>query len=82
MNEKNKKKVQLRIIEILENVKVIYTNDIEEYFELVQVTRKGLKIGRKNDNKFLFFGFIPIENIKQIKNKNIKKISKKEIYTF
>ena len=82
MKEKNKDKKRLRILEILEDVKVVYTNDIEDYLELIQVTKKGLKIGRKKDNKFLFFGFIPIQNIKQIKNNNIKKISEKEIIDF
>ncbi len=70
-NKKKKKKCNKdisSIIEILENVKVKYNDDIEEIFEVVQVTKKGLKIGRIIDNEYLFFGFIPLKNIKKIKH--------------
>ena len=62
------------MIEIFENVKIIYNDDIEERFEAVQKIEKGLNIGRIVDNKFLFFGFIPMHNVKEISKTNVRKI--------
>ena len=76
MNKKNKFREQPELTDILENVKVVFVDNMNEQYELVQVTEKGLNIGRIVDNKLLFFGFIPIQNIKLIKNK-YKKIYKK-----
>ena len=66
---------------INKNVTVVYTDCIEEVFEAIQITEKGIVIGRMYDNEFFPYGFIPKKNIKSLKNRNIlrKKIHTIEI---
>lgn len=65
------------MIEIIEDVVVIYTNGIIEEFEVVRITDRGIIIGRVFNGEFVDCGFISQQNIKEIKfnNKNnIKRI--------
>lgn len=66
---KNKSK----LIEIIQNATIIYTDNVEEHYEAIQITPQGVDIGRIIDNKFMKYGFIPKYNIKQIKNSFKKK---------
>ena len=59
--------------EILVNATVDYIDGIEEYFEAIQVTDKGVIVGRTFDGKIVFCGFISKKNIKQIKNGSKRK---------
>lgn len=52
---------------ILENVKIIYTDDKKDFFEAIYVSDEGVITGRIKNNKFVNSGFIPKNNIKSIK---------------
>jgi hypothetical protein len=54
---------------IFYDVVVVYIDDIEEHFEAVQFTDKGIILGRIIEMKFIPFGFIPKNSYKKIYNK-------------
>jgi len=54
--------------EIMQNITVVYTDNIQESFEAIRVIDKGAIIGRIIDGEFLDCGFISKRNIKEIKN--------------
>lgn len=60
--------------EILVNATVVYIDGIEEHFEAIQVTDKGVIFGRTLEDKIVFCGFISKRNIKQIKNGSKRKV--------
>ncbi len=59
--------MDVRMIEIIENATVIYTDGVAEQFEVIRVIDKGAIIGRIIDDKFLDCGFISKSNIKEIR---------------
>ena len=61
------------MLDIFENVTVIYKDGIQEQFDAVRITDKGVIIGRIFDGKFVVCGFIPKYSIKEIKNKGKRK---------
>ena len=62
--------------EIFENAIVIYINNIIEKFPAIQISNKGVIIGRLLDGEFVDCGFISIKNIKEIRNCTNRKITK------
>jgi len=71
---KNKQKESFKVIEIIQNATVIYSDGVKETFEGLRVIDKGVIIGRVLDNEFLDCGFISRGNIKEIKDGIKKKI--------
>ena len=61
MKEKNNK------FEILMHVVIIYKDGVRENFEAIRKIDKGVIISRIIDGEFVDCGFIPSENIKEIK---------------
>ena len=72
-------KKESEIIEIIQNATIIYTDKVKESYEAIQITEKGISIGRIIDDEFLRFGFIPDYNIKQVKNGFKKQVKIKKI---
>jgi len=73
MKEKTEK------VEILQNATIIYTDKVKESYEAIQITDKGIVIGRILNNEFMRFGFIPQCNIKDIKNGSKRAIAEKRV---
>ena len=67
MNIKNTKDDTYKMIEILQNATVIYSDGVKEQFEAIRLVDKGVIIGRILDNRFFDCGFISKRNIKEIK---------------
>jgi len=65
-------------IEILQNATIIYTDKVKEQYEAIQITDKGIAIGRILDDEFMRYGFIPDYSIKQIKNGSKRQIEIKK----
>ncbi len=59
--------------EIIMNATVICTDGIQEQFEALRKTEKGVIIGRILDGEFVDCGFISKRNIKQIKDNEERK---------
>lgn len=53
---------------IFKNAIVVYTNGITEQFALIHMTNKGVIIGRVLNGEFVDCGFIPMKNIKEIRD--------------
>jgi hypothetical protein len=66
------------MIEVLENVTIVYTDGVKERFDALRLTNKRIVTGRiiKNNGteEFKNCGFISRHNIKQIYNGSKKKI--------
>ena len=78
MNIESKKDETFEAIEILENVTIVYEDGINEQFDAVRVTTKGVVFGRILDNgEYVECGFISQHNIKHIRNGTKRKIYKK-----
>jgi hypothetical protein len=75
MNKKNIENNQSELPKIIHNVIVIYSNDIEEHFEAIQITNNGIIIGRFIKTEFVPFGFIQKNSYKKI-NKILNKKTK------
>jgi hypothetical protein len=60
--------------EIIENTTIIYTDGIQEQFEAICVTDKGIQIGRIIKSNFVPFGYIPNHSIKEINMGKEKKV--------
>ena len=60
--------------EIIENVTIIYPDGVEENFDAIRITDKGVLNGKIIDGEFEAYGFIPKHSIKQINNGGGKKI--------
>ena len=58
----------------MSNTTVIYIDGIQEQFEAVRLTEKGVIIGRILEGKFVDCGFISKGNISQIKNGGKRKV--------
>jgi hypothetical protein len=74
MNENHRKDGPSETKKLLKNASVVYTDGNIEIFEAIQVTDRGVVIGRfyKEDNgaeEFVSFGFIPQTSIKQIRGR-------------
>jgi len=67
------------IIEIIQNATIVYTDEVKESYEAIQITNKGIIIGRILNNEFMRFGFIPQYNIKDIKNGSKRAIAEKRV---
>jgi len=72
------------VIEILENAIIIYNNEIQEKFDAIHITDKGVIIGRilkkdETDEIFLGFGYISKHSIKHIRQCPKRKIRKMEL---
>ena len=57
-----------KMIEIIQNATVIYSDGVKGKFEALRVIDKGVIIGRIFDNEFVDCGFISKGNIKKIKD--------------
>lgn len=55
------------MIEILEKATVTYIDGLEEQFDAIRMTDKGVVIGRILDGELLEYGFIPKQAVKKIK---------------
>ena len=55
-------------MEILEKVTITYNGGLEEKFDAIRITNKGVIICRILDGDFIDYGFIPNYNIKEINN--------------
>ena len=55
------------MIEIIYNPTIIYIDNLKESFDAIKKTDKGVIIGRFINGKFFDCGFIPNQNIKEIK---------------
>jgi len=53
---------------IIKNAVVVYTDDVNEQFDAIRITDRGLIIGRIIDGEFVACGFIPQRNIKNVNN--------------
>jgi len=62
--------------ETFENAMVVYINDITERFPAIQISNKGVIIGRVLDGEFVDCGFISIKNIKEIRDSVNRKLIK------
>jgi len=56
--------------EIIRDTTIIYTDGLSEWFEVIHLTKNGAVIGRIINGTIIACGFIPKENIKEIKNGN------------
>lgn len=64
---KDKSKGPCKMLEIIENATVIYTDGVGEQLEVIRVIDKGVIIGRIIGGEFLDCGFISKSNIKEIR---------------
>ena len=62
-----KNKDTCRVIEIIQNATVVYTDNIQESFEVLRVIDKGVIIGRIIDGELVEYGYISKNSIKKIK---------------
>ena len=60
------KKIKTNVKEILQNVTVIYSDNVKEHYEAVTVTDKGIIFGRLKEDEFIPFGFISNNSFKKI----------------
>ena len=66
----------IRKEEIITDVIVEYSNGIKEYSEAIKIDDNGIILGRIKNNIFFDIGFIPIDEINQIFQKNKKLLDK------
>jgi hypothetical protein len=59
-------KENIEIKGILKNTTIKYDDNIEEKFEAVKMTNKGIIIGRIIEDEFIEIGYIPKDNVKEI----------------
>jgi hypothetical protein len=62
------KKSIKKVIKIIYNPTILYTDNVTESFEVIRQTDKGIIIGHIIDGEFLECGFISKRNIKKIYN--------------
>lgn len=77
MNIKNTKDDTYKMIEILQNATIIYSDGVKEQFEAIRLIDKGVIIGRIIDGEIVEYGYISKNSIKEIKRgvkKNIRKM--------
>jgi len=55
-------------MEIVKKATIIYTDGLEEKYDAIRVTNKGVIIGRILGRDFMDYGFIPKLSIKEINN--------------
>jgi hypothetical protein len=53
---------------IIRNAIVVYTDNTSEQLEALRLIQKGTEIGRIIDNRFIVCGYIPKNNIKEIRH--------------
>ena len=60
----------ITMIEIIQNATVVYTDGVQEQFDAVRITPKGIVIGRlfntEGDEEFFMCGFIPLRNVHKV----------------
>jgi len=61
------KKNNTKVIKVIHNPTVIYTDNVKESFEAIRTTDKGIIIGRIIGGRFIDCGFISKRNVKEIK---------------
>jgi len=79
MNIKNTKDDTYKMIEILQNATVIYTDGVREQFDAMRLTDKWVIIGRIIDGEFADYGVISRQNIKEINEGTKRKIHKMKL---
>ena len=79
MNIKNTKDDTYKMIEILQNATVIYTDGVREQFDAMRLTDKWVIIGRIIDGEFVDYGVISRQNIKEINEGTKRKIYKMKL---
>ena len=79
MNIKNTKDDTYKMIEILQNATVIYTDGVREQFDAMRLTDKWVIIGRIIDGEFVDYGVISRQNIKEINECTKRKIHKMKL---
>ena len=70
------------MVEIMENVTIVYIDGVKERFDAICMTAKRIITGRifeiDGSGKFKEYGFIPRRNVKQIYNGSKKKVQRME----
>ena len=61
------KKINKKVVKIIHNPTIIYSDNVKESFEAIRKTEKGIIIGRIIDGEFVACGFISKRNIKKIR---------------
>ena len=62
------KKSSKKVIKMIHNPTIIYTDNVKDSFEAIRTTEKGIIIGRIIEGEFIDCGFISKRNVKEIKN--------------
>jgi hypothetical protein len=66
MDDEKIKKDEPKTIQEMKDVAVTYNDDIEEHFEVIRLTEKGIITGRLFETTFVPCGFIPKNSYKKI----------------
>lgn len=68
------------MVEIMENVTIVYIDGVKERFDAICMTAKRIITGRifeiDGSEKFKEYGFIPRQNVKQIYNGSKRKVQR------
>ena len=67
-----------KMVEILENALVVYTDGITDEFAAIYKTKKGIIIGRVINEIFMDCGFISKNNVKKVEGNIRRKVFKRE----
>ena len=66
------------MIEIVEKATVVYTDGVQEQFDALRITPRGIVIGRifktDDDEDFFMCGFIPKRNVQKVVGGTKRKI--------
>ena len=65
--------IKMRIIKVifLKDVIVEYSDGLKEFYEAIKISDNGIILGRMKQNMFFDIGFIPINELNQIFQKEI-----------
>lgn len=79
MFKKKSNENEFEIINILEMAQIIYNDGKKDFFEAIQISDNGVFTGRIINNNFVNGGFIPKQNIKEIKDGTERRIRKRKL---
>jgi len=78
MNVKNTKDDTYKMVVILQNATVVYSDGVKEQFEAIRSIEKGVIIGRIIDGDLVEGGYISKNIIKEIKGGKKRKLGMQE----
>jgi len=78
MNVKNTKDDTYKMVVILQNATVVYSDGVKEQFESIRLIDKGVIIGRIIDGDLVEGGYISKNIIKEIKGGKKRKLGMQE----